>query len=110
MYNVEVSDERWLVECSPKELREMPLVLDRVEKVKQFRLASVKEATREYAQYPTRFMEIKQPDSDYLIIPATSSEKRKYIPIGYTHTVEIIYNLVGAIDLPDFGDLLDEEN
>ena len=73
----------WLVECSPKELREMPLVLDRVEKVKQFRLASVKEATREYAQYPTRFMEIKQPDSDYLIIPATSSEKRKYIPIGY---------------------------
>ena len=55
-------------------------------------------------------MEIKQPDSDYLIIPATSSEKRKYIPIGYTHTVEIICNLVGAIDLPDFGDILDEEN
>ena len=55
----------------------MPLVLDRAEKVKQFRLASVKEATREYAQYPTRIMEIKQPDSDYLIIPATFSEKRK---------------------------------
>ena len=73
----------WLLECSPKELREMPLVLERVEKVKEFRLASIKAATREYAQYPTRFMEIKQPDSDYLIIPATSSEKRKYIPIGY---------------------------
>ena len=36
-------------------------------------------------------------------------EKQK-VDGHYTHTVEIIYNLVGAIDLPDFGDLLDEEN
>ena len=35
---------------------------------------------------------------------------KRYLPLCYTHTVEIIYNLVGAIDLPDFGDLLDEEN
>ena len=61
----------------------MPKVSERVERVRDFRLASVKEATREYAAYPTRFMEIKQPNSDYLMIPATSSEKRKYIPIGY---------------------------
>ena len=73
----------WLVDISPKELRAMPKVAERVENVRNFRLASVKEATREYAAYPTRFMEIKQPNSDYLMIPATSSEKRKYIPIGY---------------------------
>ena len=73
----------WLVDISPKDLRAMPKVSERVERVRDFRLASVKEATREYAAYPTRFMEIKQPNSDYLMIPATSSEKRKYIPIGY---------------------------
>ena len=73
----------WLIGASPKDLRMMPLVMQRVEAVRKFRLASVKAATREYAEHPTRFMEIKQPNSDYLMIPATSSEKRRYIPIGY---------------------------
>ena len=73
----------WLVDISPKELRSMSKVAERVENVRNFRLASVKEATRQYAAFPTRFMEIKQPDSDFLIVPATSSENRKYIPIGY---------------------------
>ncbi len=73
----------WLLDVSPKELRSMPNVMKRVEKVREFRLSSTKAATREFADQPTRFMEIKQPSSDYLMIPATSSEKRKYIPIGY---------------------------
>lgn len=73
----------WLLNASPKELRSMPYVMERIEKVREFRAASVKAVTREYAAYPTRFMEIKQPDSDFLMIPATSSENRRYIPIGY---------------------------
>lgn len=73
----------WLLNISPKELRSMPLVMERVEAVRQFRLSSVKAATREYAEQPTRFMEIKQPDSDFLMIPAISSENRRYIPIGF---------------------------
>ena len=73
----------WLLNVTPVELRKMPLVMKRVEAVKEFRLSSTKQATRDYANYPTRFMEIKQPDGDYLIIPATSSENRKYIPLGY---------------------------
>lgn len=73
----------WLLGISPKELRSMPLVMERVDAVREFRLSSTKAATREFAQQPSRFMEIKQPDSDYLMIPATSSENRRYIPIGY---------------------------
>lgn len=73
----------WLLGISPKELRSMPQVVKRVEAVKEFRLASKKEATRAYADQPTRFMEIKQPDGEYLMIPATSSENRRYVPIGY---------------------------
>jgi hypothetical protein len=61
----------------------MPHVMERVELVRKFRLESVKAATREYANYPTQFVEIKQPESDYLMIPRVSSEKRKYVPIGF---------------------------
>lgn len=73
----------WLIGASPKVLRQMPKVLERIESVRTFRLASVKAATREMANQPSRFMEIKQPSSDYIMIPATSSEKRKYIPMGF---------------------------
>ena len=73
----------WLLGVAPNELRAMPQVMKRIEEVRKFRLASTKAATREYANYPAQFMEIKQPESDYLMIPATSSENRKYIPIGY---------------------------
>ncbi|MBQ4438228.1 methylase [bacterium] len=73
----------WLFGVSPNELRAMPQVMKRIEEVRKFRLVSVKAATREYANYPAQFMEIKQPEGDYLMIPATSSENRRYIPIGY---------------------------
>ena len=73
----------WLFGVAPNELRSMPQVMKRIEEVKKFRLSSTKAATREYANYPAQFMEIKQPESDYLMIPATSSENRRYVPIGY---------------------------
>ena len=73
----------WLLGVAPNILRSMPQVIKRVEAVREFRLKSVKAATREYANYPSQFMEIKQPESDYLMIPATSSENRRYVPIGY---------------------------
>ena len=73
----------WLAEASPKELNRMPLVRERVAKTRQFRLNSSKAATRQFADFPTRFMEIRQPDSTYIIIPSHSSENRRYIPIGF---------------------------
>ena len=73
----------WLQDVSPTELRRLPLVMKRIEGVKQSRLSSKKEATRRFADMPTRFMESRQPQTDYLLIPRISSEKRLYIPIGY---------------------------
>ena len=95
----------WLLNLPPKELRSMPLVLERVEKVRQFRLSSVKAATREYANQPTRFMEIKQPDTDYLLIPATSSENRRYIPIGYVDKNTIASNAASFVPNATIYDL-----
>ena len=73
----------WLVGANPSDIKHVPEVMSRVEHVREFRRASTKEATRRCADTPTLFMEIKEPKSDYMLIPATSSEQRRYIPIGY---------------------------
>ena len=84
----------WLVGANPTDLKHAPETITRIEKVKEFRLASVKEATRRCAETPTLFMEVKEPKSDYLLIPATSSEQRRYIPIGYVDKSVIPNNAV----------------
>ena len=73
----------WLVGVSPAELKKMPDVLERVERVRQFRMASPKEATRKQADTPTLFTEIRQPAGHYVVIPKVSSENRRYIPLGF---------------------------
>lgn len=73
----------WLDGIRPNELNSLPMVKDRVQKTREFRLASSKAATQKYANYPTRFMEKRQPDTDYILIPRHSSENRRYIPFGF---------------------------
>ena len=73
----------WLEGCPPDELRKMPLVYERVKNVREFRLKSKRAATRKAADKPTLFAERRQPTTDYLLIPKVSSERRRYIPIGY---------------------------
>lgn len=75
----------------------MPLVIERIELVRKFRQSSVKEATRKYAEFPSRFMEIKQPKTDYILVPAVSSERRRYIPIGYLNKDVIASNTASFI-------------
>ena len=73
----------WLGGCSPAELRSMPECLKRVENVRNFRLASKSEGTRKIADKPTRFHVENMPSGSYIIIPRVSSERRRYIPMGY---------------------------
>lgn len=73
----------WLDNVSPKHINESQFIKERVEAVKKFRLSSSKVATQKYAEFPTRFMELRQPDSDYILIPRHTSESRKYIPFGF---------------------------
>ena len=73
----------WLQGVSPKDINAMPLVRERIAKTREFRLSSNKAATRKFADMPTRFMEMRQPGSDYIIVPRVSSETRRYIPMGY---------------------------
>ena len=81
----------WLVGVSPAEVRKSKFIMERVESVRKFRLASTKAATRKSAEMPTLFQEVRHPNSDYIIVPRHSSETRKYIPLGFV-SPEIIVN------------------
>jgi hypothetical protein len=82
----------WLKDATPSELRGMPEVLARVERVRDFRLKSSAEPTRKTADTPTLFFYISQPETDYLVIPEVSSERRQFIPIGYASKKVICSN------------------
>jgi N-6 DNA Methylase len=85
----------WLIDCPPQALRAMPQVLARVKAVQRMREASSKVATQMKAATPTLFTENRQPLSgNYLAIPRTSSEARRYLPLGYLDA-----NVVAANDL-----------
>ena len=96
----------WLVDCPPDELRRMPLVYQRVKAVREYRLNSKRAATRKLADKPTLFAEIRQPTTNYLLIPKVSSERRRYIPIGYMSAENVVVNTALAVpdaDLFHFG-------
>lgn len=96
----------WLVGASPADIRKSPFISDRVENVKSFRLSSTKEATRKSADTPMLFQEVRQPNTEYIIVPRVSSENRKYIPIGFMNADIIVTDAVQFIpdaDLYQFG-------
>lgn len=73
----------WLKGAKPSEIRALPLVMARVQSVREYRSNSKRPQTRSLADYPMLFGEIRQPDNDYLLVPRVSSERRIYIPIGF---------------------------
>jgi len=87
----------WLLDAKPNELRDMPLIMARVMKVKEARLLSKRPSTIKLAERPTLFGEIRQPNGAYLAIPEVSSERRKYIPISYLTNEVIASNRLKVI-------------
>ena len=81
----------WLEDISPMQIKNTPPIYEAVKKVKKHREESNRDATRKLADTPTLFGEIRQPKTDYLLVPSTSSERRKYIPIGFIST-DVISN------------------
>ena len=96
----------WLKDANPEDISKMPLVKDRIANVKRIREASRRKETNELAQYPALFGEIRQPNSDYIIVPRVSSERRKYVPIGFLSKDVITSDsalIVPHATLYDFG-------
>ena len=83
----------WLVNASPAQLRSMPLVMERIQKCKEDRLASPDAGRRKLADKPALFRELNNP-SDYIAVPKVSSEKRRYVPMGFLHSDTIATDLL----------------
>lgn len=81
----------WFNGINPSIIRKCPEVYEAVERVKSVRTASSREGTRKLAATPYLFGEIRQPKADYIIVPRVSSEKRRYVPIGFL-SPDIIVN------------------
>ncbi len=97
----------WLENISPKELRNMPLVIQRVENVKIFRETSIAPSTQKHALTPTLFRDRKRPNT-FIVVPSTTSENRAYIPMGFFDKNYIANNSCHIIpngDLFLFGQL-----
>ena len=73
----------WMVGASPGDIRKCPKVIERIDNVRKYRLASPKAATQKKAETPMLFDEVRECSSDYIAIPKVSSEKRRYIPMEY---------------------------
>lgn len=88
----------WLVNASPLDIKNSKILYEKVESVRKFREESKAKTTNGYAKVPHCFAQMTQPQGvDYLIVPSVSSERRKYIPIGFLDANTISSNAVQIV-------------
>lgn len=96
----------WLGECLPSDLRRMPECMKRVQAVQEYRLKSPSPGTVKLAEKPTRFHVENMPHGNYIVIPEVSSQRRRYVPMGYMDDSVLCSNKVRLMPdatIYDFG-------
>lgn len=84
----------WLLNANPIEIKNNSKILERVNKVKNWRAISNRLTTKKLADTPTIFAEIRQPKTNYLAFPTLTSENRRYIPIAFLNSSTIASNQI----------------
>lgn len=88
----------WLREAQPTDIKQSKILYERVQAVRDFRLSSSAKTTQGYAKVSHLFAQITQPEGvDYLLVPSVSSERRRYVPIGFMKADVISSNAVQII-------------
>jgi hypothetical protein len=87
----------WISDAESKEALEIPSINARVLKTREMRMSSNDPGTRKKADKPYSFREMKMPTLQAVIVPRHTSEKRDYIPIGYTDKNSVIADSANAI-------------
>ncbi|MBQ9221923.1 DNA methyltransferase, partial [Succinivibrio sp.] len=96
----------YLEDADPTELSKMPLILERIALVKQFRENSDADSVKNLASTPSKYFIANIPSSKSIVIPIVSSEKRSYLPIKFSNEGTIYTNALNFIEgatLYDFG-------
>lgn len=73
----------WLLDVSPAKYRGIPEIMRRLAAVAEIRRTTKTVAVQKQADTPYLFSQIRQPQTDYLVVPETSSGARHYIPVGF---------------------------
>jgi hypothetical protein len=87
----------WLKGVSPKEYRKIPFIEERLMKVSEMRKNSPTKSVQRDAEIPMLFTQIRQPETEYLVVPEVSSERRKYVPIGFMNPNVIVSNMLYVV-------------
>ena len=87
----------WLVGVAPNRYRHIAPIMERLARVAEMRLRSPTKSVQRDAEKPMLFTQIRQPKTDYLVVPEVSSERRKYIPIGLIKPDVIVSNMLYVI-------------
>ena len=93
-------NRRWILalhSAQPKQLRQLPLVRERISAVRKYREASKSKPTQALSKYPKQYHVNVLPNAPFLVIPEVSSERREYVPIGYLEPPVIPSNLVRVL-------------
>lgn len=99
----------WLKDISPAEINQSKIVKERISNVYNFRIKSTDAGTRKGAEYPSLLLNITQKNIDYdnfIFIPRVSSERRRYIPMGFLSSTVMISDagyFMPYADLYTFG-------
>ena len=91
----------WMPNPSPSDIRQSPVLRDRIAYVRSFRTQSLKQHTRDSASTPWAFAEIRQPDVRFLGVPIHGLESREYFPVGYFGPEYICSNANFSASDPD---------
>ena len=87
----------WITDKQLKNVKQISLINNRIKEVKRYRELSQRKATNILAKSPYRFAEIRHKETDSLIIPRHSSERREYIPMGFLTSKTLIADSALAI-------------
>ena len=88
----------WLVGAEPEEVKKCPLLMERMSKVREYRLNSPAVETQKFADTPGLFCQLNQPKKDFIAFPKVSSERRRYIPIGFLSKDVIVGDKIYVVE------------
>lgn len=87
----------WIADADVELALRIPAINERIERVRAFRLLSQKRTTRDSANFPWRFQQIRHRELSAILVPKVNSERREYIPIGYVSEDTVISDLAFAV-------------
>jgi len=87
----------WINADSVKSAQDISLIKSRIDSVQKYRNSSKRGATKKLASVPYRFGEVRHQETNSIIVPRVSSEKREYIPFGFLDKDSVITDSAQAI-------------